>query len=181
VKGCLALFALLVVWCCRTPSEQRAGWEVGAEMAIVVLGMLLFSERTWKHHCVMLMLPFAVLWYYLSTVCRSPWLGRGLSAAIVVSLVLMMCTGLGQGSERSVAGLVPGFAKMALVYGAYTFAFVVLLGSMAILLRRGQPRLARSALEEATRSPETSTRWAAVACGHGSQHAPRAVASSRGA
>ena len=25
--------------------------------------MLLFSERTWKHHCVTLMLPFAVLSY----------------------------------------------------------------------------------------------------------------------
>ena len=30
--------------------------------------MLLFSERTWKHHCVVLLLPFAVPAYVLSTV-----------------------------------------------------------------------------------------------------------------
>jgi hypothetical protein len=135
VKGCLGLFALLVVWCCRTPGEQRAGWPVAAEMAIVVLGMLLFSERTWKHHCVTLVLPFAVVWYYLAMCCRSAWLGRILAAAAVLALVLMTSTGLGLGSDRVTVGLSPGFAKMALVYGAYTFAFLILLGSMVVLLR----------------------------------------------
>jgi hypothetical protein len=138
VKGCLALFALLVVWCCRTPSEQRSGWPVAAEMAIVVLGMLLFSERTWKHHCVTLMLPFGVLWYYLCTSCPSRSLGWRLTATIVVALVLMMSTGLGQGSDRVAVGMAPGFAKMALVYGAYTVAFLILLASMAVLLRGNQ-------------------------------------------
>ena len=32
-----------------------------SEFALIVLGMLLFSERTWKHHCVVFMVPFAVL------------------------------------------------------------------------------------------------------------------------
>ena len=30
------------------------------EFSVVVLGMLLFCERTWKHHCVTLLLPFTV-------------------------------------------------------------------------------------------------------------------------
>jgi hypothetical protein len=135
VKGCLGLFALLVVWCCRTPGEQRAGWPVTAEMAIVVLGMLLFSERTWKHHCVTLVLPFAVVWYYLAACGRSTWLGRFLAMAAILALLLMTSTGLGLGSDRAAVGLSPGFAKMALVYGAYTFAFLILLGSMVVLLR----------------------------------------------
>ncbi len=69
IKGCMALFALAVVWTCRTPTEPRQGWRLAAEYSLVVLGMLLFSERTWKHHCVTLLLPFAVLCYYLFA-CR---------------------------------------------------------------------------------------------------------------
>src|SRR5262249_49266933 len=56
VKGCMGLFALFVVWTCRTPLDRRQGWQLAAEYSLVVLGMLLFSERTWKHHCVTLML-----------------------------------------------------------------------------------------------------------------------------
>ena len=66
LKGCMAAFALFVVWTCRTPTDTRQGWRLAAEYAVVVLGMLLFSERTWKHHCVTLLLPFAVLCYYLA-------------------------------------------------------------------------------------------------------------------
>jgi alpha-1,2-mannosyltransferase len=163
VKGCLVLFALLVVWCCRTPADQRSGWPVAAEMAIVVLGMLLFSERTWKHHCVTLMLPFGVQLYYLSAICRSHRLGRGLTIATVAALVLMISTGFGLGSDRVAVGLAPGFAKMALVYGAYTLAFLVLLGSMAVVMRWGQPRRDGRAGEKTTASGEMSPRWAEVA------------------
>ncbi len=164
VKGCLLLFALLVVWCCRTPSEQRAGWQLAAELAIVVLGMLLFSERTWKHHCVTLMLPFAVLWYYLFTVCRSPRLGRGLIVSMVTALVLMTSTGIGLGSERDVVAQAPGFAKMALVYGSYTFAFLILLAEMVVLLRWGQPQAGGGGMGNTSdSSPKTSLQWAAVA------------------
>src|SRR5262249_17996083 len=54
VRGFMGMFALLVVWACRTPTTQRASWRMAAEFGLVVLGMLLFSERTWKHHCVTL-------------------------------------------------------------------------------------------------------------------------------
>src|SRR5262249_35139452 len=81
VKGFMRLFVLLVVWTCRVPRagpgagplRRSAGLPAGlrpagglaAEYSIVVLGMLLFSERTWKHHCVTLLVPFAVLSYQL--------------------------------------------------------------------------------------------------------------------
>ena len=84
VKGCMGLFALLIVWSCRTP---RAGPgannpRLAAEFSLIVLGMLLFSERTWKHHCVTLLLPFAVLVRYwrccgsgrcCATICWQRW------------------------------------------------------------------------------------------------------------
>src|SRR5262249_23180363 len=66
VKGCMGLFALLFVFFARTPAESRRGWRLAAEMGMVMLGMLLFSERTWKHHCVTLMLPLGVICYSLS-------------------------------------------------------------------------------------------------------------------
>src|SRR5262249_19841228 len=71
VKGCMGLFVLVVIWKCRAPiravgksdGDVRRGWPLAAEYGLIVLGMLLFSERTWKHHCVTLLLPFAVLCY----------------------------------------------------------------------------------------------------------------------
>jgi hypothetical protein len=149
IKGCLVLFVVLVVVCCRTPAEQRHGWQPAAEWSVVVLGMLLFSERTWKHHCVTLMLPLGVLWYHLAAVGQAAWLRRGLIAAGVLVLALTTLTGIGSAQERTVSALAPGLAKMALVYGAYTFACLILLGSMAALLLWGQPVLRRRGLEMA--------------------------------
>ena len=59
---------------CRTPARTGLGWRLAAEFSLVVLGMLIFSERTWKHHCVVLILPFSVLSYYLATCQPGPWL-----------------------------------------------------------------------------------------------------------
>src|SRR5207245_2883463 len=51
-------FALLIAVLCRTPAAERGGWRLSLEFALIFLGMLIFSERTWKHHCVMLAMPF---------------------------------------------------------------------------------------------------------------------------
>src|SRR5262249_1556780 len=92
LKGCMALFALLIMWTCRTPTADRQGWRLAAEYSLVILGMLLFSERTWKHHGVTLLLPFAVLSYYLA-VCGPRALLRGyLIGSLAVVLLLMTST-----------------------------------------------------------------------------------------
>src|SRR5262245_10538738 len=57
VRGCMALFAGFVIWTCRAPIRTRGGWRLAAEAGIIAVGMLLFSERTWKHHWVMLVVP----------------------------------------------------------------------------------------------------------------------------
>jgi hypothetical protein len=153
VKGCVVLFALLFVVCCRTPAGQRRGWQAAAEHSIIVLGMLLFSERTWKHHCVTLVLPLGVLWYHLAVVGRSARLRAGLFAAVVLALALLLITGIGPARERTISAMSPGFAKMALVYGAYTFACLILLGSMAVVLLWGQPPVRSSAEMVAVGTP----------------------------
>ena len=128
--GCMMAFAALVVWTCRG-RPAHAG-----EFALVVLGMLLFSERTWKHHCVVLMLPFAVLVRHIA-LGGEKW---ALSAILLLALSLILVPGLNAGHERNTVGETPGLAKMAQVYGAYTWAFVLLLAGVVGVLRR--PHLA---------------------------------------
>ncbi len=125
VRGCTALFALAVVATCRTPFGPRHGWRLAAEYSLVVLGMLLFSERTWKHHSVTLLLPFAVLCYYL-TACRPrPAVARAVGAVLALTALLMALTSTVFDKD---------FAKQAQVYGAYTLSFVLLAATLAALL-----------------------------------------------
>ncbi len=130
VKGCMGVFALLVLWCCRTSTETRPSWRLMAEFSIVVLGMLLFSERTWKHHCVTLLLPFATMSYALSarTVSRRcRWLIGGALVAVVL-LMTLTTHGLFAAQER--------ISDVAQVYGVYVMAFVLLAGCLFVMLRQ---------------------------------------------
>ena len=144
LKGCMVLFAGLVVWSCRTPTVPRDGWRLAAEFAVVVLGMLLFSERTWKHHCVTLVLPFAVLAYYLAA-CRPGWKLRGyLIGSLTAATLLMFATSTGWTTERGGPPAVrledfdglDRVGKMAQVYGAYVWAHLILLAALVVLLRQ---------------------------------------------
>jgi hypothetical protein len=128
VKGCMGLFALVVVWCCRTPTTRRGGWRLSAEFSLVVLGMLLFSERTWKHHCVTLVLPFAVLCYHLATQPAGAWLRAYLAGTLAAATLLIASTS---------NGLFPrAWAEETQIYGAYVLAHLVLAAALVVLLRR---------------------------------------------
>jgi hypothetical protein len=129
VQGCAALFALLIVWSCRTPTQPRQGWRLAAELSLVLLGMLLFSERTWKHHCVTFVLPFSTLCYYLA-VCHPPRALRFyLLATLGLVAGLMFSTGIGSAADTA-------FGKQAQVYGAYVAAYFLLLSALVVLLKR---------------------------------------------
>jgi alpha-1,2-mannosyltransferase len=137
VKGCMAVFAVLLAWSCRTPAINRRGWRAAAEFSLVIIGMLLFSERTWKHHCVTLLLPFAVLVYYLA-VCRPGTLLRAyLIASLTCVFLLMTSTG-----TSGISDLLDELAKMAQVYGVYVWANLVLVAALVVLLRHGKLRIA---------------------------------------
>jgi alpha-1,2-mannosyltransferase len=157
LKGCMALFAALSVWVCRMPVRGAADketrrqrdkekgsaassvslpptlprWRLAAEFSLVLLGMLLFSERTWKHHCVTLLLPFAVLTYYLA-VCRpGPLLRAYLIGSLAAVLLLMTST-----STNGIWEVIDEAAKRAQVYGAYVWAYLVLVAALVVILRR---------------------------------------------
>jgi hypothetical protein len=94
--------------------------------------MLLFSERTWKHHCVTLVLPFAVICYYLAVLPCSRGMRVYLIGSLVGVIALMMST--------STTGLVESadnFGRQMQVYGAYVWSYVVLVAALIVLLRTG--------------------------------------------
>ena len=96
ILGCMAIFAILAMRFCRTPIEQRPRMQLLAEFSVVVLGMLLFCERTWKHHCVTLLLPFSVMAYAICTpvFSRDVRWQLGITLAIVALLMLATSTGI---------------------------------------------------------------------------------------
>jgi hypothetical protein len=131
IKACMGCFALLILWCCRTPTRPRQGWRLSAEMGLVLLGMLLFSERTWKHHCVTLIVPFAVICYYLATCHPGGKLRIFLIGSLVGVELLMTST-----STFKVWPRWDEIAKLAQVYGAYVWACLLLVAVLAVLLRQ---------------------------------------------
>lgn len=130
LKGTMLAFAGLVMWTCRTPISRRTDWRLAAEFSIVVIGMLLFSERTWKHHCVTLLLPVSVLVYCLvrywsDRVVRYTSLG-----ALSLSVVLTSLTSTGLFSDHDRLG------KLAQAYGGFVWAFFITIAALCVVLRR---------------------------------------------
>jgi hypothetical protein len=131
VKAAMLAFALAAVAVCRTPAATRGGWRRAAEFGLVLIGMLLFCERTWKHHCVTLIVPFAVLCYAVAALPLGTGLRRGLVAALAAAALLIASTA---------AGLVPDrVADLAQIYGAFTAALAVVAAALAALLLAGPP------------------------------------------
>ncbi len=151
VRGAMGLFALLVVRVCRTPTTPRTNWRLSAEFSVIVLGMLMFSERTWKHHCVTLLLPFAVLCYRLATSEMTRGLRSYLIACLAATTILIATTSntAPQGAANH-EHLYQLFAKQAQVYGAFVMAYFVLLAALVAVMRRPE---ARSSLETPRERP----------------------------
>ena len=123
VQGLMGAFALLIVVLCRAPRSERQGLRFAAECSLIVLGMLLFSERTWKHHAVTLLFPFAVIAYALSSEVSSRT--RSFLVGVLVAVGLLTA-GTGALSGRA--------ADLAMVYGSYTIAFLLLTTAVCVVL-----------------------------------------------
>jgi hypothetical protein len=134
VRACMVLFGLVALARCRTPTTDRRSWRLAAEYGLVFLGMLLFSERTWKHHCVTLLVPVGVLAYY-GAVAAPSRAGQRLALGVLAIAALLMLATATAGSPTMVRA-----GKLAHVYGAYTLAIATLAGGLVYVLRR--PRFA---------------------------------------
>lgn len=132
VKVLALSFLALLFWTCRATLSPRTQTRLAAEYALVILGMLLFSERTWKHHCVTLVLPIGLLCYLLTAWPMPRWHRLLLAATLAASFLLMSTTST---SLTSGLGLGKQAAKLAQVYGAYVWAELLLLAATVLVLQ----------------------------------------------
>jgi hypothetical protein len=127
----MGIFALAAAYFCRASMDDRLPISLMAEFSLVVLGMLLFCERTWKHHCVTLLLPFAVIAYGLATPSSNAT--RWLLAAILAAIgLLMLATSTGVYDHQSEAH--DRIGKLAQVYGAYVWVFLLLIAGVCFVI-----------------------------------------------
>ena len=134
IIGSMALFAFLAASFCRASMDERPPLQLMAEFSVVVLGMLLFCERTWKHHCVTLLLPFVVIAYCLSTSLFARGMRWYLAITVGLAALLMLSTSTGVLDRHLDAP--DRLGKLSQVYGAYVWAFLLLLASMFVVLRK---------------------------------------------
>jgi hypothetical protein len=142
VKLATLAFVLAFVVLCRSPRQERSGWRFAAECGLVVLGMLLFSERTWKHHAVILLIPAASLGY-AATLDIPPRARRFTIGALAAAAALMTLPGL-FGTR---------IADLALVYGTHTFAFLLFTLALCVVLACGLQQGDRAGGETSRENP----------------------------
>ncbi|MCH7872399.1 MAG: DUF2029 domain-containing protein [Planctomycetes bacterium] len=130
-----------LVWLCRARCVSRKDPRRLLELALVLLAMLLLSERTWKHHGTTVAIVYLAVWYALTCV---PWPERFRSvlvALLAVQWVLLV------GSSVGLLG--NSMAKKLLMVGAFTWGWLLCFVQIAIMLRylrgKSEPRATRSA------------------------------------
>ncbi|MEA1967286.1 MAG: glycosyltransferase family 87 protein [Thermodesulfobacteriota bacterium] len=73
VKAASLAMVGFLAWFCRTPHNDHKHLGNIGEFAMVFLSMLLLSERSWKHHYILLILSHSFLLYYLLIIKPSGW------------------------------------------------------------------------------------------------------------
>lgn len=113
---CIALFALALS--CRDPIGERRSPVFLHQIALVCIAMLLLSERSWKHHFVILAPAYVFL---VAEAWRQPALRRTIGSLLGFSALAMATT-----SRDVVPFLGVDGAKLMQAYGAYTWAAIAL-------------------------------------------------------
>jgi hypothetical protein len=163
VKGLTLTMLASLAFFCRTRSDDRRDPRYLGEVALVVLTMLFVSERSWKHHFVTLVIPYAYLMWEVYSPAGGPWRRWLVGGTLVASFLLMATT------STELGGM---FAdgrghEIAQGYGMFLWAAVVLYATVAWRLRR------RNAGQAAAPSP--------LGGGQGPHRAPGKVGSPRSA
>lgn len=123
----------LVLYLCRTSTVDRADRRLFHELSLVLIAMLLLSERSWKHHYVTLVPVYFSLataaWQLRAT---EPRRAATLWASILFSALAMSAT------SKDIVDFCfgDGVSDLAEAYGAYTWAAVALAFGCASILWR---------------------------------------------
>ena len=115
VKTLLAALVLAGLW--RTwPQAPRESSRTLHDWSLWTMSMLLISERSWKHHYVVLLIPLTAVVLDLQAGRRKPMAWLSLAA---VALALLTTSDLAEPLGHDVP-------KLVQAYGAYTLAALVL-------------------------------------------------------
>jgi len=134
VAGLIAALLVTLAWLCRLrafPSTDR-DWRLACEWSLALIVMLLISERSWKHHYVIMALPFAVMVAHLWLGAPPRWPRRALWGAIGLALVVM----LGMSGE-TIGWVYHGVGhKYVEAMGSYFWMAVTSIVAIAMILRQ---------------------------------------------
>ena len=142
---------------CRAPGSTR-DLRIASEYALVLIAMLAISPRSWKHHYVVMALPYLCV---MAWAVRPGWRGwqRPLVAVIAASQLFVLSTSR---DFAKLAWFVDEAHKWAQGLGAYLVSAVVVMVALAAALLEAVRR-------SAGRSPRDPC-WSASRQGDGAEH-----------
>jgi hypothetical protein len=148
IKALSVVFVGLLAYFSRTKTNRRDDPRLFGEWALVVMTMLIVSERSWKHHFVTLLLPYTFLVYHLFIVPASKRTRWILASALTLSTVAMASTS----SEIGEFFLGEDGHKVALYYGMFLWSGMILYVATAwrVMADRNLPPMST---ESATTEP----------------------------
>ncbi|MHC4414914.1 MAG: glycosyltransferase family 87 protein [Planctomycetota bacterium] len=129
--GVLLILAWLV-FVCRTRSADPRDWRFTCEYGLILIAMLMLSERSWKHHYVTMALPFAALVAYMALESPPRAMRRYVGGTLLAAFVLMVCT-----SGDLIGWIYKGVAhKYAEAFGTFFFAGLAVFAAISAILLR---------------------------------------------
>ncbi len=128
IRGAGLLLVLALAWACRGPIVSRRDPHLLLELSLVLLAMLLLSERTWKHHLVTLPIVYLATWQVLACVDWSARFRAIFVTGLAVQFVLLV---LAKGT-------------VALFAGVITIGLLLCFVQNAVLLGRLRARMSNS-------------------------------------
>jgi hypothetical protein len=129
VRGLAVALVVALGVVCRAPGSTR-DLRIASEYALVLIAMLAISPRTWKHHYVVMALPYLCV---MAWAVRPGWRGwqRPLVAVIAASQLFVLSTSR---DFAKLAWFVDEAHKWAQGLGAYLLSAVVVMVALAAAL-----------------------------------------------
>ena len=153
IKGLSIALVGLLALLSRNDAKRRDDPRLFGEFSLVVLTMLIVSERSWKHHFVTVLLPYTYLVFRIWAFRSTPSKRWAIGSAVGFSALLMLTT------SSEVGGLFADGTghKLALFYGMFFWSGIILYLACAWSVfrehRQGPPLSSQSPSSTAPSSP----------------------------
>lgn len=131
---------------CRTSTANRRDPRLLLEAGLVMLAMLLMSERTWKHHGTTLPIVFLAVWFVFACMPFSPRFRFWFTAGLCMQWLCLVGSSSGFLGDR--------LADAALTFGIFCWGLLLAFVQTAILIRASN-RLASNTIPAAPPTDQT--------------------------